>query len=302
MSNAKNKIYKDDLMREACIWGDSKIDIRNVCRISFIAGALAINQYDTGTFKQAFAEDNHTGKKPIVMNITYFGNIEYDVSSNELDSVDSYLYREPEQLLIHKSADKIIPLSNLGCYITKKTSSLERLVSRIVTQSHTSEEAGQRLLDFVSEDIEYFHIKRKKQGIVDQNLKTPYDILDCRKANCSGKTILYASLLEQSGIEYVIVYLRDHTVVAITGDFPNNNKMSFYLDGKKFYFAETTCPGFRIGKTCLRKDQEYSIKDANQIQFMGKNPAIYDLIVKRWIDVTFDDKKLQTQDIRIEIR
>jgi hypothetical protein len=57
-------------------------------------------------------------------------------------------------------------------------------------------------------------------------------------------------LLEQIGEEYVLLYTPRHITVAVPqGEFANDNKLDFTWEGKPWLVAETTVPGFQVGKT-----------------------------------------------------
>jgi len=56
-------------------------------------------------------------------------------------------------------------------------------------------------------------------------LKRPNEVLMTGNSDCSGLTILYASLLEQTEADYRLVYAPEHTTVAVAGNFPARNGM-----------------------------------------------------------------------------
>jgi hypothetical protein len=71
-----------------------------------------------------------------------------------------------------------------------------------------------------------------------------------RSGDCSNKTILLASLLEQIGEEYILLYCPHHITVAVPQEnFINENKLDFAWNQKPWMIAETTMPGFQIGKS-----------------------------------------------------
>ncbi len=73
-----------------------------------------------------------------------------------------------------------------------------------------------------------------------------------RTGDCSNKTILLASLLEQIGEEYILLYCPRHITVAVPqGNFADNNKLDFTWNNKQWLIAETTLPGFQVGKTLV---------------------------------------------------
>ena len=71
-----------------------------------------------------------------------------------------------------------------------------------------------------------------------------------RIGDCSNKTTLLASLLEQIGEDYVLLYCPRHITVAVPqGNYANENKLDFVYENKPYLIAESTLPGFQIGKT-----------------------------------------------------
>jgi len=82
-------------------------------------------------------------------------------------------------------------------------------------------------------------------------LKRPNEVLMSKSSDCSGKTILFASLLEQIGADYRLTYMEHHICVWVAGDFPKKNKAFCTIDDKTFFLAETTAKGYIIGESLL---------------------------------------------------
>jgi transglutaminase-like putative cysteine protease len=133
--------------------------------------------------------------------------------------------------------------------------SLQRLVSTLTADVESDEEVAQILLDFVTREIEYGGGDDIGGAEV---LKRPNEVLMTGTSDCSGLAILYASLLEQTDVDYRIVYSMPNSLGAghistlVRGDFPNRNGLSFTINGDSYVIAETTVDGFRIGETRLR--------------------------------------------------
>jgi hypothetical protein len=123
--------------------------------------------------------------------------------------------------------------------------SLQALVQQILPDSLPPEAQAQRLLDFVCAQVDYEY-----HGQYEIFMK-PHETLLNGKSDCSGKVVLYASLLEQIGHPYLLAYFDGHICVGVLGDFPSNNDMSFDHEGQRYHLAETTVPGFKIGQTRL---------------------------------------------------
>ncbi len=148
--------------------------------------------------------------------------------------------------------------------------SLIRLANAIIGDAPDRETKIQRLTDFVSNEIEYSYTEAVGRR---ETLKRAPETLMTRTGDCSNKTILLASLLEQIGEEYVLLYCPKHITVAIPqGNFPNENKIDFEWNGKNWLIAETTLPGFQIGITNV---QDYA--RLTRVEYV-QNPKQSDII------------------------
>ena len=186
------------------------------------------------------------------------GELFYDVTVLELDGFlrGKKIYGGPEwadggRL---KNGKKFL-LPNLGRLVAGKgEQSLERLVLRIVDSKESIEKQIAKLNVFVANAIPYDKYQANN-GLT--YLKRPNETLMTDKAICNSKVILLASLLEQIGANYQILYLFEdrtrpgHTQIAVAGVFPKNNGLGIKIDGIEYAIAETTVPGFFIGATHL---------------------------------------------------
>jgi hypothetical protein len=139
--------------------------------------------------------------------------------------------------------------ANHGIMVAKPDEpSLKRLTDELLKDVGPTREARiQRLVDFVSNDIEYSFTEAVGTR---ETLKRANETLMTGNGDCSNKTILLASLLEQIGEEYMLVYCPQHITVAIPqGNFADDNKLDFDWSHKNWLIAETTLPGFQVGKT-----------------------------------------------------
>jgi hypothetical protein len=144
--------------------------------------------------------------------------------------------------------------ANHGSMVAKPDEpSLQRLVAELLKDEsigNDREKRIQRLVDFVSNEIEYSYTEALS---LNETLKRPDEVLLTRTADCSNKTILLASLLEQIGEDYILLYCPQHITVAVPrGNFPNDNKLDFTWEGKEWLIAESTLPGFVVGKTMVK--------------------------------------------------
>lgn len=73
------------------------------------------------------------------------------------------------------------------------------------------------------------------------------------KTDCSGFAIGLASLYEQAGFDYLLVYVKGHITVAVAGDFPMTNGLNFEFDGKRYFVSEPTAGKFYIGSSKVQK-------------------------------------------------
>lgn len=170
--------------------------------------------------------------------------------SNTMGNVytyNGYLY------ILQNVLGKTHRIVNHSAYISKHGDhGLLRLVNKISDNSESKEDLIQKLLHFVSYGIEW-----NDHGISNKEImKRPIEILLSGKADCSGKTTLFASLLEQIDVDYVLVYYDNHINVAVKSDFKNWNSRYLDLTTGRYFIAETTIPGFIIGETPIIKYRE----------------------------------------------
>lgn len=151
--------------------------------------------------------------------------------------------------------------------------SLLRLVEDIVSGLKSKESMIQSLLDFVTHNIQYdsseFYFGR-------EFLQRSAETLLAGKADCSNTSILFASMLEQLRIEYVLAYTKDHIYVAVPKEkFENENDLEFLFNNQRWTPAETTIRGFKLGKT--RVAQQEKITRVEYIQYPSKKNTLYDI-------------------------
>lgn len=121
---------------------------------------------------------------------------------------------------------------------------------------------AQKLFDYVT------HIPYK----TDYTSRSPNDLLSTNWGDCDDKTNLYASLLNERNIDYLLVYVPHHVFMVV--HLPNKDHLpllatSLIVEGKRYYYAETTATGGRLG-------------DFNT-QFPSSFEGIYDLKNQREI-------------------
>jgi hypothetical protein len=171
----------------------------------------------------------------------------YDPSACELVNflADRVLFCGKETFAI----DGASCMSNFGAKVTiPREPSLSRLTKKIVGGEKNPGRVAQKLLDFVTDEIEYDH-DEKEWSDCRQVAKRANEVLMTRRATCASKAALYASLLEQVGIDYILAYYPNHLAVFVIGEYPDGHSIVF--SGRRWFFAESTCPGFVIGETKL---------------------------------------------------
>lgn len=145
------------------------------------------------------------------------------------------------------TADGNIYTANHGAFVGKANeTSLKRLAAEIIGTETSKEKIARLLLEFVNTNISYSDFEGTGEYEI---LKRPNEVIMSRKSDCSGLTILYASLLEQAGLDYVLLYFPGHISPAVEGNFPNSNGLAITFEGKTYTLAETTVKGFDIGVT-----------------------------------------------------
>ena len=134
---------------------------------------------------------------------------------------------------------------NHGSVVAKVNEpSLADFVKQLTKDENTKELKAQKLLDFVTLEIEYNKEEAEKSY---ETIKRPDEVLLTKNSDCSGKAILYASLLQQIGIKWCLLYFKGHVCVGVAGNFNTPYALKFKLRGTDYYFAEITDPTAIIG-------------------------------------------------------
>jgi hypothetical protein len=182
--------------------------------------------------------------------------------------------------------------ANHGTYVARKgepslTRFVEELTKDISANARNARELKiQRLLDFVTSEIVYDDDEARREEEV---LKHPVEILISRHGDCSNKSILLGSLLEQLGENYLFLYCPGHITVAVErGKFPQREgihwedgvqyrigpPLEFKWEGKVWAIAEGTVPGFEIGKTFLQDEEIF--QQVEFVQHPRERNQLYD--------------------------
>ncbi|MCB9032611.1 MAG: transglutaminase family protein [Chitinophagales bacterium] len=139
--------------------------------------------------------------------------------------------------------------------IVKGEPTISKLAQAITKNKITFEDKVQALLDFVSYDIDY----NFEEGYGNKEvIKRPCEILLTKNSDCSGKAILFASLLQQIDADWCFLYYPKHITVGVVGNFKTKHPITVNLKGKTYFIAETTDPMSIIGdekfKSQLKKE------------------------------------------------
>jgi len=119
---------------------------------------------------------------------------------------------------------------------------LNSIARTLTSQCHGNETCEiQSMFDFVT------RIPYK----TDHTSRAPSDVLASNWGDCDDKTNLFASLLEEKGYRYALVYVPRHVFVAVQMNDPSDFswlKARIVIDGKNYYYAETTAKNAKIGE------------------------------------------------------
>lgn len=215
-------------------------------------------------------ETNQTVKFP-------FKGVDYTVSLEELRNLSNNSLLYGGRLITQAPERKDQPLivfANHAIMVSKPSEpSLKRLTDELLKDVGDSREARiQRLVDFVSNEIDYSYTEAVGQR---ETLKRANETLMTRSADCSNKTILLASLLEQINEDYILLYCPRHITVAVPqGNFAKENGLDFTWNEKPWMIAETTAPGFQIGKS--RVAEPTTLTSVQYVQNPKNSDVIFD--------------------------
>lgn len=85
----------------------------------------------------------------------------------------------------------------------------------------------------------------------DHTSRDAREVIATRWGDCDDKSNLYASLLNEREIDYLLVYVPQHVFMAVHLDSAANLPLlraSLQIDGKRYYYAETTATNASLGE------------------------------------------------------
>ena len=244
-------------------------------------GNLELGNYrfnDTTALFFRFPDSLLRVPKKIQFQVNY-KSFNYTISDKELSNFISNksIYGGNYYITKNGKKDGNIYGMNHGAMVSiKNEPSLQRFAKQIIRQCKTHEQKIQTLLTFVTNQISYNFDEANSGG---ETLKRPNEVLMSKSSDCSGKTILFASFLEQINADYRLVYMSGHISVFVKGKFESRNKYLLKADGATFHLAETTCPDFIIGETILNDGTIFSFTQF--IQKVGKPSIVKNSLTKR---------------------
>lgn len=146
-------------------------------------------------------------------------------------------------------------LLNYGTVVVKGgEGSFGRFASEL-TKDLPPGEAGrerkiQRLADLVSREI-----APNPDEVPQKLLKRASEVLMTGQGAYPAQAVLLASLLEQSGEDYLLVYSKNFLAVAVKqGRFPAENKFQIKYESANWSLIDTSTPGWRIGLDAPKKN------------------------------------------------
>ena len=143
-------------------------------------------------------------------------------------------------------------LINWGAYVTPPGEpSLKRFVGQVTAGLGNEKMPAriQRLVDVVTEQVRNDYTESSEGGEV---TKTANSTLMTRRGSRGNKVVLLASLLEQIGTDYLLVYSPGRSWVAVPQrGFPGGSGLAFDWDGTRWILVDATLPRFKIGETKL---------------------------------------------------
>ena len=173
------------------------------------------------------------GKEPNIISI----NTPYDT------------YKRYHEVLSHPwlARGQITPAK---AYITPNEPVISSIVATVKAHTSDEEELADALLDLVQDKSHVLSIRYYPT----QEYKYPVETLVEMGGDCDTHAFLYATLLKAAGFRALLVFSTDmaHAAVAVhlNGDpkhSATNQQLSFTVDGLKYYYAETTTYGWRVG-------------------------------------------------------
>ncbi|MDD2236391.1 MAG: hypothetical protein PHG65_04210 [Kiritimatiellae bacterium] len=170
--------------------------------------------------------------------------------------------RDPDRL-----RGKPLPLPAFVVYPGEP--SLEALAAQLTGEDYSIEKRAQHFLDFVTREI------RPDQDMVKScdQIKKVNEVLMTGSCGLQEAVILYASLLEQTEIDYLIVYTDDAASILVEGDYPlQRGALVMHINGKSYHLADPTRRHFVMGQPA---GPDWQAKNIRYVQRAGINSKTF---------------------------
>ena len=135
-------------------------------------------------------------------------------------------------------------------YITPDEPVIEFMVTIVKAQTNDEEELADALLDLVQDKSHVLSVRYYPT----LEYKYPVETLVEMGGDCDTHAFLYATLLKAAGFRVLLLLSTDRTHAAVAVHLNNDPKNSatkqlryFTVDGLRYYYAETTSWGWRVG-------------------------------------------------------
>lgn len=140
-------------------------------------------------------------------------------------------------------------LSNTDLKVRMSTDFGDGIIEEVTGELYRTSSAWQRtftenIIHFVQDDIEYLTDTDERDYA-----KFPYETLYDQGGDCEDKAILMCALLNEAGYNVCLIVFSDHVGVGV--DMVNPVENGYYYNGNngvKYYYLETTAPGWKIGE------------------------------------------------------
>lgn len=139
---------------------------------------------------------------------------------------------------------------NFSAYVAKPSTAPLKRLKKALTENVPDDEIAQRLLDFVSAEIRYAEDEEAWSGGRQVVRKSSESVMT-GEATCASKSVLYASLLEQAGIDYFLALYprKSHAGIFVRSDAPAPNGYEIRVGEQRYLYAETTVSAYILGQT-----------------------------------------------------
>ncbi|MBL7753562.1 MAG: transglutaminase domain-containing protein [Chitinophagaceae bacterium] len=200
----------------------------------------------------------------------------------------SITYNTPPYMDLTKFTGYQVKCGNIGSYISQggKDEFIKRLADQLTSDVKTPEEKYARLLDFVTQKILYSFEDYWYEAEI---TKRAHEVVFSGEADCSGKSTLYASLLEALNLPYCLIYFEHHMNVGVPGNFPAENGYQIDLEGTRYFMAETTVPGFQIGISRLSNAE--ILEHPAFYQIPKKSEAVLEVGGNKRVPLIFEEEE-----------